>query len=415
MIFKIAWRNIWRNKRRSAIVLVSVIVGVITLIMQDGLSNGMIMQMLNNQIKMGIGHIQIHEKGYNDNKTIKNYIADPSVVENTLNHFLLIKAYSKRVLAQGLINSAYNSSGVTICGIQPELEANMTNIKSSLIEGNYITDKEVPIREGSRFKTKQIVIGKKLAEKLSVKIGNKISVMTNDPEGNRVSDLYRISGIFKTASSEFDKSIAFIHIENAQELLNLGSGIHEFSILLKNTDSIDEARSNLSRDLGSKFEVLDYKQILPLLLLQIDLYRESLFFINLIFGLALIFGIINVMLMSVFERIPEIGVLMSIGMRNMKIFWMIVAEAFTLGCFGTALGLIVGYAVYLPLSNAGINLSIFEKSLDSFGVGSIIYPVVSIENLINILLFIPFVAILGAIYPAIKAVRFEPVTAIRHV
>jgi ABC-type lipoprotein release transport system permease subunit len=411
MIVKIAWRNIWRNKRRSAIVLVSMVVGIIMLVLQDGLSNGMITQMLNNQIKMGVGHIQIHNAGFNDNKAIKNYISDPAEIESLLTNY----THSKRVLAQGLISSAYNSAGLMVCGIQPDLEPKLTNIKESIIEGNYITEKEVPVREGSRFNTKQIVIGKKLAEKLSVKIGNKLSIMTNAPDGSRVSDLFRVAGIFKTASSQFDKSIVFIHIENAQQLLHLGNGVHEFSLLLANIDNTDKVSKSLADAAGPKYEVLNFKQILPLLLMQVDMYGQMLVIINMIIGLALIFGIINVMLMSVFERIPEIGVLMSVGMRNFKIFMMIVAEAFILGCIGTLAGLIFGYLVYLPFAKMGINLSIFEQSLDSFGVGAIIYPVLSLENLISVLFMMPFIAILGAIYPAIKAIKFEPVYAIRHI
>jgi ABC-type antimicrobial peptide transport system permease subunit len=137
--------------------------------------------------------------------------------------------------------------------------------------------------------------------------------------------------------------------------------------------------------------------------------------LDLIIGLALIFGIINVMLMSVFERINEFGVLMSIGMKNSKLFLMIVFEAFIIGVIGTIAGLIIGLLIHYPISITGIDFSVFAEGLDSYGVGAIIYPYLSIENIITMIIIIPFIVVLGAIYPAFRAIRLQPVYAVRYV
>ncbi|NIU14297.1 MAG: FtsX-like permease family protein [candidate division Zixibacteria bacterium] len=145
------------------------------------------------------------------------------------------------------------------------------------------------------------------------------------------------------------------------------------------------------------------------------MYKESIFIFYGIIAVAMIFGIVNTMLMSVFERIREFGVLMAIGMKNKRIFVMVILEALFLGVFGTAIGFLVSYLIYIPLSNTGIDLSMFSDSLKSFGVGTTIYPAMTLEGIMNALFIVPLVTVLGAIYPALKAIRLEPMNAIRYV
>ena len=404
MLIKIAWRNIWRNRRRSAIVLLSVIVGVVALIFTDGLTNGMMRQMLFNQVSTNIAHIQIHKKGFIDNKMVQNYLPDKEKAESILKETSMIKAYSERVITFGLLSSPTNSSGVYINGINPEDEAKVSIINESIIKGNFLNGRE-----------RSIVLGEKLAEKLDVGIGDKVVAMSNTPEGNIGSELFRVAGIFETFSSDFDKSNIYIPITTAQRMLDIQNKIHEIAIVLDDYQNADAVRNSIRKNLSDNYEVLSYKDILPLLLMQMDLYKESMMIINMIIGLALIFGIINTMLMAVFERINEFGVLMSIGMKNYKIFLMVVYEALFIGTIGTLIGIIFGIMIHIPLSIYGIDFSIFSESLSSLGVGSIIYSDISYTNLISLLVMIPFISVLGAIYPASKAIKLEPVYAIRYV
>ena len=404
MLAKLAWRNIWRNKRRSIVILTSVVIGVIASVFMDSLSAGMIYQMLDNSINMGVGHIQIHRVGFRENKTIQNFIPDYKQVEEQLKKDPSVKSYSKRVVAFGLLSSATNSSGIYINGIVPSMEENVTSIKKSIVEGRYLS---------GAFH--EIIISKLLAEKLNVGIGDKVVAMSNTPKGDIGSDLFRIVGIFESVSSEFDKANIFIPMDNAQQMLGIGDKVYEFAIMINNFENVDTVTKRLAGELPKADEVLSYKEILPMLVYQMDLYKQTSFITNLIIGLALIFGIVNTMLMAVFERIREFGVLMSIGMKNSKLFMMIILEALALGLIGTIGGLIISAAVELPLIHSGINFSFFAESLKSFGVGAIIYPQLSLEYTLITLFMIPAIAIIGAIYPAIKAIRLEPVSAVRYV
>jgi putative ABC transport system permease protein len=404
MLLKIAWRNLWRNKRRSIIVIISVTIGLVATILTDTLSMGFLAQMLDNQIRSSLAHIQIHKKGFNDNKTVLNSISNPQFVENEIKQVKGVEHYSERVISYGLLSSATASSGVLINGIIPDQEQYITNIKQSIVKGRYL--------DGGGH---EIIIGTELAKKLGVGLGDKVVTMATALGGNIGSDVFRIVGLYKTFSSDFDKSTMFITLQSAQSMLNLGDRVSEFAIIVKDTRQVDNIKLNLIQKLNNKYEVLTYKDIMPILIMQLDLFKQSMLVFYFIIGLALIFGITNTMLMAVFERINEFGVLMAIGMKNSRIFAMIILEALFLGLVGTLFGMITGLLIYWPLSYSGINLGMFSDSLAAWGTGNIIYPVLYMEGILNALFIVPFISVVAAIYPAVKAIKLEPIYAIRYI
>lgn len=404
MLLKIAWRNIWRNSRRSVIVLGSVIVGVISIIFMDALTNGFVQQMLFNQVDTNIGHIQIHEKDFRDNHNIKNFIPHNETVEKAIKPEDNIKHVSKRVISFGLISSASSSSGVYIYGVEAVPEAGISIIDESIVQGEFLSGK-----------VREIIIGTRLAEKLNVEIGDKVVAMANQLDGSIGSEVFRVKGIFSTPNSEFDRTYVYTNNSTLQNMLGLENEVHEYAITLDKYNRAQAVSDKIKNELSEEYEVLSYREILPMLILQIELTKESMWIVNLIIGLALIFGIINTMLMTVYERIQEFGVLMSIGMKNSKLFLMIMLEAIIIGVIGTIIGLVLGSGIVYPLSISGIDLSVFAEGLTSLGTGSIIYPVFNLEGIGTALFMIPFITIIGALYPAFKAIKLQPVSAIRYV
>lgn len=393
------------------IVLSSIIIGVIILLLNDAFGNGMINQMLNNQIKSHTSHLQIHKRGFNDNKVVKSYIEDAGMIEEAIKKEDFVKHYSKRIVLYGLANYASSSAGVTFVGIEPDREENMTVIKKSLIKGDYLSGAP-----------NEIVIGQKLSEKLDVELGNPIVIRATRVEGMVGMDVFTVVGIYKTGTADFDKMHVYIPLSSAQSMLGLEGKINEFAILTKEPENFAEYESILNAKINpghdekiAKYEVLSYPKLLPFLYNYIKMYDEMIYFFYLIIGVAVMFGTINTMLMSVFERVHELGVLMSIGMKNSKIFMMVLQEAFVLGTFGAIIGFILGYLIYLPLASSGIDFSIYSESLSTFGTGNIIYPELKSGIIIKSLLIMPFVTVAGAIYPAIKAIKLQPTEAMRHV
>jgi putative ABC transport system permease protein len=404
MLLTIAWRNIWRNHRRSLIVLVSIVVGVAAAMVSDGLSIGMMQQMLDNQIGSHISHIQIHAKGFNDNRVIQSSITDVQSVEEALASTSGVKHWSRRVLTFGLLSSAQNSSGGLIVGVEPGREPAVTSISESLVEGRYLSGKP-----------HEVVIGKRMAEKLGVGLGDKVVGMASALNGDVGSDLFRVVGIYHTVSSEFDKMHMFTSLTGAQKMLELDGRVIEYAIIVDDLRRVEEVKRVLRAKLGGGYEVLSYRDLLPMLVYMLDMYGQMMLVLYVIIGLAMIFGIINTMLMSVFERIQEFGVLMAVGMKNSHVFRMVMTEALLLSVMGTAAGLLAGAATVLALGAVGIDFSMFAEGLNAFGVGAVIHPRLTSSSILSVIVIIPVTALLGALYPALKATRLQPVTAIRHV
>ncbi len=402
MISRIAWRNILRNKRRSFILIISIMIGVMAMVLTDGLSVGMMRQMLTNQIGADAGYIQIHKKGYQANPALKNSITDPDVIQAALTKERSSCKVSERLRTFGLVSSAYNSSGVSIVGVLPESEMKETTIYKYVVKGTYLSGKP-----------SEIIISTATAEKLKVELGDKVVIMASRLDGSVGSEACRVIGIFETFDSGFDQAHVYIPLQTAQQMLGTQGRISEFVVNPLDTKQSDLIATQVKSDLPGGYEVLTYEQMLPLLVMQLQLYYETIYIFYAIIAIGLIFGIVNTMLMAVMERTHEFGVDMAIGMSNKKIFTMILTESAYLGIAGTAVGLVAAFCVFIPLSYSGWNLAVFSESLKSLGVGTIVYPILTISSLVNTIVIIPAATVVGAIYPAIRAVKLQPVEAIR--
>ncbi len=403
MLFKLAWRNIWRNKKRSLIILTSIAVGVAAALLQDAIGRGFSDQMLKNQIELDVAHVQIHKKGFENDKDVKNVLPNASRIEKKLREFNFIASFCKRVKGYGLAGSANSSSGAEISGVDSRKEIKVTELYRRVEKGAYLKNDI------------DALIGEKLAKKLEVQVGDKIVLTAADSSGKTAADLFRICGIFKTGDSKFDKGRIYITLKKAQRLFGIGDAYHEIAIKLKDPKKIDYYKKTLRSEIKGDYEVLSYKELLPTIMLYLDLYEQIIGVMYAAIAIAVIFGVVNIVLMSVFERANEIGVLMAIGMKPAKIFKMVLTEAFALGAIGSVFGLALGLAIYYPFSVYGLDLSVFAESLSSYGVGSVIYPTVNAEVFFYSLIFIPITAIIGAIYPARKAIKMRPTDAMRYV
>ncbi len=404
MLLRLAWRNIWRNKRRSIIILGSVVVGMAIIVFFDALVAAFLNQTFENQIGSHTAHIQINRKGFNDNKTVQNYLSDVETVESRLRENPGISHYSKRIITFGLLNSAYNSTGISIIGVNPDDEQYVTTIKQFIVEGRYF--------DGG---ANEIVLSRRNAELLQVGLGGRIVGMTSTLDGSIGSEMFRVVGLYQTVSSGFDRIYVYIPLATAQQMLGLGENISQFALIASDIDDVPVLRSTLQDSLGDEYEVLSYAEIMPLLLTMIDMSQQSMVFIYVIIGIAMIFGIINALLMSIFERIREFGVIMSIGMKNNRLFIMIMLEAMLLGVIGIIGGTIIGGGITLQLQSSGMNLAAFSEGLASWGIGAVIYPELGMITIVRAAFVILITCVLASVWPAVKVIRLKPVEAMRYV
>jgi putative ABC transport system permease protein len=405
MLALISWRNVWRNKLRSLVLVTSIALGIWVGIFIVSFHQGMSTQYVNIAIKGQVSHLQIHHLEYPKDKKTKYIIPAAQKALKLLENIGTIKAVSARTIVRGMVSSATTGAGITIIGIDPERENLLTDIQKQLVQGDYFLTS----------KHNQIIIGEKLSKKLNVNISNKIILTFQDVAGNITAGAFRISGIYKTRNSTFDEANVFVQHDELNAHIGLApEASHEIAILLHNNEELKQTEQQL-RSLFIGLLIQNWQEIAPELKFMTDSLSQTMYLFMSIILLALIFGIINTMLMSVLERVHELGILMAIGMNKFKVFSMIMLETLFITLIGGPVGVLLAYGSVSYFGKVGISLSAFATGLSAYGMDSTVYTALERKQYFIILMMVFAAAILAAIYPAIKALKLKPVHAIRKI
>ena len=403
MILAVAWRNIWRSKTRSLVILVAICLGLASGVFYMGFYQGMVDQRINTAIKTEASHIQIHHKEYLNNPDKKFVIADADSVTKVIRSVSGVRATTSRIIMNTMIQSPTTSSGVKVTGIIPEDEKQVTNLYTRLIEGTYF-------EEGKR---NPIVIGKKLAEKLKVKLKSKVVITLQDMEGNITGASFKVEGIFETSNTAFDESCVFVRSDDISRIMVMDlNSCHEIAVLLDNNDELALADQTIQSELPG-LDVKTWREIMP----DVSLVESSFGLTMMIFMgvilLALLFGIINTMLMAVLERTKELGMLMAIGMNKFRVFMMILLETVMLSLVGGVCGIVLGWLLNLYFGVKGIDLGAWSTAYKSMGFDTLVYTKLSWSISFEIAVMVIVTGIIAAIYPAMKALKLKPAEAVR--
>jgi len=393
MIWSIAWKNVWRNKKRSLVVIVAVTLGIISGVLLVGIMEGWVTQRLHDAVFNEVSHIQIHNNEYIKNEEIGLTIEDLDEVSSNIDSVEDIKGWVKRTKIIAMANTPWANTGVIINGVNPEKEKRVTEIYKKIVPagGRYLDvqspgDILISDKTAEMLKLKQYMVTDSIIEKLrgervpvpiltrletlkdkrfrspkdfkealkkeftkkeldrfgllitekalDYRIRNKIQITISDREGNPIQGIFRVCGIYKTTNTGFDQASVFV---NAGELAHLYGGddilTHEISILLNNIDDADKVKQKLSSISGDN-SVMTWKELAPDASMMNDFMIMYYFIFVGIIMLALAFGIINTMLMAILERTKELGMLMAIGMNHRRIFKMIMLETIFLTVVG---------------------------------------------------------------------------------
>jgi len=405
MLVKLAWRNIWRNKLRSLVVVISIGLGIWALLFLLSFNQGMIQNYIEDGINTQTSHLQVHNPKFKADKELKYFIENPENVSNALASDPAIDKFSSRILSTGMVASSKNGLGVNIMGIEVEAEKKISNLSERLIDGSYLP-------EG---KKNAILIGAKTAEKLGVKIKSKVVLTFQDVNQEITSAAFRVLGIYETNNAKFDETNVFVRKKDLARLTNLPeSTVHEFAVLVNDLSIVEETTQALQEKFPAQL-VESYTTLSPDLALFESQSKLSLIIMTTIFMLALIFGIINTMLMAVLERMKELGMLMAIGMNKTKVFFMIVLETIMLAMIGGPIGMILAWLTIVMVGDKGFDLSAWGDGMKEFGIATIIYPTLSFSSYLVVGFAIMLTAVIASIYPARKAVKLKPVQALRTI
>jgi ABC-type lipoprotein release transport system permease subunit len=406
MYFRLGWRNIWRNPRRTAVILTAVIIGIWSMIFLGALMRGIAEQMIHTGIATLTGHIQVHHPGFRDDPVVENSIMNPKTLETTLNKALPPEAHwTPRIRVNATASNARYSEGITMVGIMPETEKKVSFIGQAIKEGRYLKDDD----------NYGILIGKALADKMETRLGKKLVLMSQDTERNIASRAFHIVGIYSAEMQATEKQFVFVTLPSAQNLLKLQQGISEISILLPQNQMVNSVTGNLTGVLpAATYDVQSWDEILPLVKAYLRIYDTFIFLWYLVVFIAMSFGIVNTTLMAVFERIREFGLLKSLGMKPLSIIKEVLTESFFILLLGVILGNALCFFSILWLSQTGIDLSSFAAGSEFAGISRVIYPAVYVRDVIQANLVVFILGLVVSLYPAIKAARFTPVEALAH-
>lgn len=404
MIGSIAWRNIWRNKVRSIIVLSAVAIGMFAGIFATGFYKGMANMRYKSAVKTEVSHIQLHQYKYKDNKDIKLIIPNSDQIIREIKSLSETGGCCRRLISECMLETAHGTFGLNLIGIEPENEKTVTDISNHLVEGSYL--------EKTESKIPGIIIGTSLAKELKLKLKSKVRVTLVDIEGNISTKLYKVCGLYKTSNSTYDKMNMFALREEMLAQTGLpADAAHEIAVYLK-----DENQTNpVSKKLKSLFpdiEVKTWREISRELAMMADQMDQMMYIFVIIIMLALCFGIINTMLMVVLERRKELGMLMAVGMSKFRVFRMIILESVYLSLTGGITGILAGYGVIRYCAVHPIRLDIFS-GFEMYGYSSTVYTDLSLSSLITISIMVVILGIISAVYPARKAINLDPADAIR--
>jgi ABC-type lipoprotein release transport system permease subunit len=400
---KIAWRNVWRNKGRTFVVIGAVTLGIWALIFLLGFVRGTINGYIQDAIKQETSHLQIHHPAFLQDREIQYAIPQADSLARVFASFPQSIAVSSRILVNAMISTAHGVRGLQISGVHPEQESQVTGIDQKIIDGSFFSE------DG----TNEIVISKRIAEKLNTDLRKKIVVTFQNTDYEIMTAAFRVTGIFESGNKRIDESLAFTRASDMLPLTGLPEdAAHEIAVLLSNIDSTEMMQSRFMA-MQPDMEIRTFREISPDLDLFDSQIRINMVIMTAIIMLALIFGIVNTMLMAVLERIRELGMLMAIGMTRIRVFIMIVWETVFVAVIGAPVGMLFGYLTIRALHRTGIDLSMWAKGLEQFGMSTIVRPELEQEayGLIAVAIFIT--ALLASIYPSLKATRLKPVEALR--
>lgn len=471
MIWSISWKNIWRNRVRSLVVIIAVILGLLGGTLSVGLMTGWIEQRIDASIYNEISHVQIHHPDYVNNEEIQYTINNYDEIKNVLDTLQGVVNYASRSKVFAMVQSDWAATGMIIKGINLEEEKKISQLPDFIIEGDYfekdsrlpsivighkaaeslkllnyqITDEKMLAFDSlvvpktviekldtlktRRYRTKKqfvkalskVLTEKELKEYESIllkefsfyRLRAKVTITMTDTAENMVPVTYRVMGIYRTSNSAFDGMNGFVLGGPLKKETGFGDNfIHEVAIIC--TDN--EVASKVSRELKNVFpelSVMSWKELAPDVAYMDDMMKIMDFIYVGIILLALAFGIINTMLMAVLERAKEIGMLMAIGMNKLRVFSMIMIESVLLTLTGAIIGMGISAILVAILNKTGVPLDMWAEGIEAFGFASVIYPVLTLQNYIDITILVVLTGVISSIWPARKALKMNPAEALR--
>lgn len=404
--FTMAWRNVWRNPRRSILTMSAIAFACILLVFMLSWQLGSYDTMINSSVKIHTGHIQVQAQGYNDKRSIRLVVSDPKEIAALLQEMPAVEHYTFRANAFSLASSEDRTYGIMVIGIDPVKEARISTLKETIRHGSYLMAGD----------SNQAILGEMLAENLHVGLDDEVVILGQGRDGSVAATVMTVRGLYRSGQDDFDRSTMHIGLSTFQDVFAMQNSVHEVVVLCRSLEQVASVKDILKNDVagigrGDELAVLDWEELIPGLIqvIQMDLVSGLIFYFILIVVVA--FSILNTFLMSLFERTREFGVLLAIGTTPGRLMKLLLLESLTMTAIGIVMGIIIGSIITLYFQNHGILISGASDLMRQYGIPDRMYPRLSLASILIGPAAVFVITFLTATYPALKIRRLRPVKA----
>lgn len=404
-MIRLAWRNVWRNRRRSLINVASMGFGLAAIMFGQSLLRSLQVQLIEKSTGSITGHLQVQDDQVDVMKMPDRFIVDDRPVAAALEKDRRVLVSEGRIHLTGLVSTPATSVGALVCAVDPVKESMVTDMHTYMTSGEYLGKNP-----------KGLILGEALAKRLDLRLGEKAVIMAQAADGSMGAEAFRLVGMFKTGSESFDTQIVYVPLAAFQELLARPGQVNNHVVKLKDIEQADAVQKDLALALkGLPLKVLSWKQI-DHEILGVKAFQDAILFIVLCVVFAIVaLGILNTQLMSLFERVREFGVLMAIGARPRWVIRLLLAESALLGAVGTLFGLSVGTVLIAHFGREGLRLPVGDALSYFLPFPSVIYMRPNWTAHAYACAAVFATTILAALPPALRAGRLKPAEALRHV
>lgn len=407
-----AWRNVWRNPRRTWLTISAVSFACIILVFMLSFQFGSYATMINSSIRINTGHLQIQAKNYFDSRAMRLVVPRPEPVMKALSALGSVEAVTARASAFSLVSSENRTCGAMVVGVDPENERRVSTLESLVRKGRFL-----PGPEGME---NPAIVGRLLARNLNAGIGDELVLLGQGRDGSVAATIVTICGVYASGMDEFDRRTLHIPLQTFQSAYSMRGAVHEIVIhaeRLERVTALKQAAAERITELpgGEDLVVLDWDQLMPGLTqaIRLDLAIGIVFWCLLVLVVA--FSILNTFLMAVLERTREFGVMMAIGTGPWRLVKIMLYESAAMTGVGILLGIILGSIVTSIFGVHGIDLSGASDILRQYGISGRIYPRLSPLTALAGPFLVFFITFAVSLYPACKIKRLQPVEALAHV
>ena len=403
MVLKLAWRNLWRNKRRTLITMASVFFAVLLAVSMRSLQEGVYQKMIENVVSFFTGYVQIHQDGYWDDQIIDNSFEQSVVVEKTAGKVRDVSNAIPRLESFALASAGSKSKPAQVIGINPVLENSLTHLESKLMAGEYLAEND-----------RGALVAEGLAEKLKLGVGDTLILIGAGYHGIMANGLYPIRGLVSFGSPILNQGLVYLSLQEAQTLYGAENRLTSYALNLSDPTATDEVTQSLGKELGDNYEVMNWKEMMPELIQQIDSDKLGGYIMMGILYLIIGFGIFGTVLMMTSERQYEFGVLVAIGMKKLKLGFVVFFETLFIASLGIIAGILASLPIVLYFQSNPIYMGDeMAKAYEQFGIEPVIPMALEPSVLISQAIVVLVVTTLIGLYPIWKISRIEPVEAMR--